>query len=120
MGAGKAISAGLKAAGVSAGEAAGVVLAVVAAAITGWFLGRKIDAFMQSSAEKRAQARADLAVDAVHARLALAQQLGVPVEQLTKEQNKPIQDAYKRALDVFDHPEKYGEATIYAPGREPY
>lgn len=100
-GAGKAIKAGLAGSGISAGAAATTVAAVAAAAVVGWLLGRALDKAL--SGETMEQVRANLGVSRNHARAALAKQLGVfdentPGVGLTKEQQKPIDDWYKKAL----------------------
>lgn len=100
-GASKAIKAGLAGSGISAGAAATTVAAVAAAAVVGWLLGRALDKAL--SGETMEQVRANLGVSRNHARAALARQLGVynenaPGVGLTKEQQKPIDDWYKKAL----------------------
>jgi len=114
IGAGKAIQVGLKAAGVTTGAAAVVVLQVIGAALAGWMAGKWLNKAL--SGEEAEVAKAQASVDAIQARRALAAQLGVPVTSLTKEQNAPIMAAFKRAIDMIDHPEKYAGGEPYSQG----
>lgn len=100
-GAGSAIKAGLAAAGVGVGTAVGVTAAVGVAAISGWMIGKAISGFLESHNPE--QLRANAAVDANHARRALAEQLGVydpnaPGVGLTMDQQQGIKDAYAKAI----------------------
>jgi len=93
-GAVRAVGAGMTASGVTAGAAATTVAAVAVAGALGWFIGQ---ALLNSGAD-REQQRADLAVNRIHARLALQQKLG---RMPTLAEQKPITDEYNNRLKLL-------------------
>jgi hypothetical protein len=105
----KAISTGLAGSGATAGEiaaaGASALFLVTVAGLTGWLLGQ--DALHAGETKQIRRNAAD--IDRLHARVALAQSLGVydptkPGAGLSLTQQKAITDAYNRRLALIENP----------------
>jgi hypothetical protein len=119
-GATKAISAALSEAGISGAAAAGAGVAIAAAGAVGWLLGRALDKDLSGQTEE--EVKVGLALDRIHARIALAKKLGVfdenaPGAGLSKEQQQPITDWYNKALAALKQ-DRLGEEV--APDQVAY
>lgn len=104
-GAGAAIKAGLKAAGIPLGAAVGTALAVAAAALGGWFTGRAFADWVENNDLAAVKAKASLRLQ--HARVALAKELGVydvnaPGVGLSLAQQSAITKAWKDSIATIE------------------
>lgn len=91
------IRAGLAGSGLTAGAAAAAVAAVVAAAAFGWMIGQEVN----HAGETREQRKVAAALDANHARKAMAEALNLPPgEAPPQSMTREIDRAYKQRIKL--------------------